>query len=102
MSLPCNHASSLPLVSNLLGGDSSTETFSLLVCYFPLVLVKENFSFTFSSLVLAMKKFDCLEVRSAAIPDRSDKGTGQALTKFTDYVSVKFDCPRIVINGKLH
>ena len=48
-----------------------------------------------------MKKFDCLEVRSAAIPDRSDKDTGQALRKFTDYVSVKFDCPRIVKNGKL-
>ena len=46
-----------------------------------------------------MKKFDCLEVRSAAIPDRSVKDTGQALTKFTDYVSAKFDCPRKVKNG---
>ena len=49
-----------------------------------------------------MKKFDCLEKRSAAIPDRSDEDTGSALAKFTDYVSAKFDCPRIVINGKLH
>lgn len=64
------------------------------------MLVKENFNFTFPSLVLAMKKIHCLEVRSAAIPDRSDKGSGQALTKFTDYVSVKFDCPRIVKSGK--
>jgi len=49
-----------------------------------------------------MKKFDCLEVTSAAIPDRSDKDTGQVLAKFTDYVSAKFDCPRILKNGKLN
>ena len=61
-----------------------------------------HLSFNFLSLVLVMKKFDCLDKRSAAIPDRSDKVIGSALDKFTDYVSAKFDCPRIVINGKLH
>ncbi len=48
-----------------------------------------------------MKKFDCITQRKAAIPDRSDESTGQALERFTDYVSAKFDCPRIVKNGKL-
>ncbi|KAJ7371750.1 hypothetical protein OS493_023088 [Desmophyllum pertusum] len=49
-------------------------------------------------LVLVMKRFDCLEERSASLPDRADKSIGKALTKFSDYVSAKFDCPRIVKN----
>lgn len=54
----------------------------------------------FLFLVLIMKKFDCVKERKVAIPDRSDESTGEALAKFTDYVSAKFDCPRIVKNGK--
>lgn len=57
-------------------------------------------SYYFLFLVLIMKKFDCVKERKAAIPDRSDESTGEALAKFTDYVSAKFDCPRIVKNGK--
>ena len=54
----------------------------------------------FFFLVLVMKRFDCLEERSASLPDRADKSIGKVLAKFSDYVSAKFDCPRIVKNGK--
>lgn len=53
-------------------------------------------------LVMAMKKFDCLKDREAVIPDHSNKSTRKDLGKITDYVSLKFDCPMIVINGKFH
>lgn len=46
-----------------------------------------------------MEKFDCLQDRSAALPDRSDKEIGETLAKFTDYVSLKLNCPRIIKNG---
>ena len=49
--------------------------------------------------MLVLKKFDCLG-QGAAIPDHSDKTTREDLEKITDYVTLKFDCPRIVINGK--
>ncbi|XP_078371203.1 uncharacterized protein LOC144654853 isoform X2 [Oculina patagonica] len=52
-----------------------------------------------TSFVLVMKKFDCITQRKVAIPDRSDESTGEALEKFTDYVSARFDCPRIVKNA---
>ena len=47
-----------------------------------------------------MKKFDCIEDRTADIPDRSNKSTRQELDKVKDYVAMTFACPRIVINGK--
>lgn len=50
-------------------------------------------------LVLTMEKFDCLQDRSAALPDRSDKEIGETLAKFTDYVSLKLNCPRIIKNA---
>ena len=55
--------------------------------------------FSIFLLVLILKKFDCLGER-ADIPDRSNKTTREDLEKVTDYVTLKFDCPRIVINGK--
>lgn len=51
------------------------------------------------SLVLVMKKFDCIEDRTADIPDRSNKSARQELDKVKDYVAMTFACPRIVING---
>ena len=47
-----------------------------------------------------MKKFDCIKDRVADIPDRTNKSTRQDLKKVKDYVALKFDCPRIEINGK--
>ncbi|XP_022794014.1 uncharacterized protein LOC111332821 [Stylophora pistillata] len=49
--------------------------------------------------VLVIEKLDCHKERSTAIPDRSDKETSRTLAKFSDYVTLKFDCPWIVINA---
>lgn len=50
------------------------------------------------SLVIIVKKFNCIEERKAVIPDRSSKATRKALGKVTDFVELKFKCSKIEIN----
>ncbi|CAH3196375.1 unnamed protein product, partial [Porites evermanni] len=51
------------------------------------------------SLVISLKKFDCVQERAADIPDRSNRSTRKDLQKVNDFVEMKFDCPLIVINA---
>ncbi|XP_068702491.1 adhesion G protein-coupled receptor B3-like isoform X2 [Montipora foliosa] len=50
------------------------------------------------SLVIIMKKFNCIGERKAVIPDRSSKATRKDLGKVTDFVELKFNCSKIEIN----